>query len=277
MKNQSIRSGEAVSMLLVYLLTAACSGAPPKSEGTCLSCDDHRVVRIIPVDAQAASDQSRRFDHPLSLESGQWEAVLRSVTVRSTHWPLLGPSYHGTTEPAFTDEEVRYLGAALQRGFQVATAQQRLVFGLARTSDAGLLQLTSGAWFVEQGRIHLQLANYRVTVTMPSIRQQIWNDPMFAQSGAFYEPVPGPHQETVRVVQAGGNPFRTEPAELVIEYGALTGHASAIPAGPSAAAVPATSLPSLEDGLRQLKRLHEQGLITEEDYRTKKQQLLDRL
>ncbi len=264
-------------MLLVCLLTTACSAAPPKSEETCLSCDDHRVVRIIPVDEQAASGQGRRFDHPLSLEKKQWETVLRSVTVRSIHWPLLGPSYHGTTEPAFTDEEVFYLGAALQHAFQEATAQQRVVFALTRSSDAGLSQLTSGAWFVEQGRIHLQLANYRVTVTMPSIRQQIWNDPLFAQSGAFYEPVPGAHQETVKVAQAGGNPFRPEPAELAIEYGALTGHASPPPAVPSAVAVPATSFPSLEDGLGQLKRLYEQGLITEEDYRTKKQQLLDRL
>lgn len=229
------------------------------------------------MEEQAASGRSRRFDHPLSLETKQWETVLRSVKVRGIHRPLLGPSYHGATEAAFTDEEVLYLGAALQRAFQEATAQQRVVFVLARTSDAGLSQLTSGAWFVEQGRIHLQLANYRVTVTMPSIRKQIWNDPLFAQAGAFYEPVPGDHQEMVQAAEGGGNPFRPEPAELAIEYGTLTGHGSQPASMPSAGTAPSTPSPSLEDRLGQLKRLYEQGLITEEDYRTKKQQLLDRL
>lgn len=165
MKSRSIRCRKAAGLLLLSLLTAGCSAAAPRSEGTCLSCDDHRLVRIVPMEEQAVSGRSRRFDHPLSLETKQWETVLRSVQVRSIHRPLLGPSYHGATESAFTDEEVLYLGAALQRAFQEATAQQRVLFALARTSDAGLSQLTSGAWFAEQGRIHLQLANYRVTVT----------------------------------------------------------------------------------------------------------------
>src|SRR5574340_65283 len=103
---------------------------------------------------------------------------------------------------------------------------------------------------------------------LPSIRKQIWNDPLFAQAGAFYQPVPGDHQEMVQTAEGGGNPFRPEPAELAIEYGTSAGPAS-----------PPTSIPSpsLEDRLGQLKRLYEQGLITEDDYRTKKQQLLDRL
>lgn len=229
------------------------------------------------MEEQSGSDRSHRFDHPLSLETTQWETVLRSVKVRSIRRPFLGPSYHGEAEPAFTDEEVLYLGTALQRAFQEATAQQRILFALARTSEAGLSQLTSGAWFAEQGRIHLQLANYRVTVTMPSIRKQIWNDPMFAQDGAFYEPVPGTHQAMVQTAEGGGNPFRPEPAELAIEYGILAGPASPPAAVPSAVTAPPTPSPSLEDKLGQLKRLHEQGLITDEDYRTKKQQLLDRL
>ncbi|NOU08707.1 MAG: SHOCT domain-containing protein [Nitrospira sp.] len=33
---------------------------------------------------------------------------------------------------------------------------------------------------------------------------------------------------------------------------------------------------SIEDRLRALKQLHAQGLITEEEYRAKKQQILDR-
>jgi hypothetical protein len=263
-------------LLLWSLLAAGCSAAAPRGEGTCLSCDDHRLVRIVSVEDQA-SVADRRFDHPLTLDRHEWEAVVRGVHVQNIRQPLLGPSYRGATEQAFTDEDVLYLGAALQRAFQEATAQQRVVFALTGTSDAGLSQLTSGAWFVEQGRIHLQLANYRVTVTMPSIRRQIWNDPMFAQAPAFYELVPGDHQSMVMPADGGGHPFRPSPAELAIEYGTLTGHGSQPASMASPGAAPSTSSSSLEDRLGQLKRLYEQGLITEDDYRTKKQQLLDRL
>ncbi|MBX3343041.1 MAG: SHOCT domain-containing protein, partial [Nitrospira sp.] len=164
---------------------------------------------------------------------------------------------------------------SLQRAFQQATPQEHVVFALARPSQTGLEQITSGAWFVEDGLIHLRVANCRIAVTMPSIRKQIWKDPLFAQAGAFYEFVPGGGQAIARATVDGGNPFRSDPDELVIEYKiASSANPAPVSSEPSAQPVPPRSL---EEQLSLLKRLLEQGLITEEDYRTKKQQLLDRL
>jgi hypothetical protein len=119
------------------------------------------------------------------------------------------------------------------------------------------------------------LANCRIAVTMPSIRKQIWRDPLFAQAGTFYELVPGEGQTIARSARDGGNPFRADPDELVIEYrGAMGATPAPVSSEPSVQPVPSRSL---EEQLSLLKRLLEQGLITEEDYRTKKQQLLDRL
>ncbi|MBP8116439.1 MAG: SHOCT domain-containing protein [Nitrospira sp.] len=223
----------------------------------------------------ASNGQGRPFQHPFDLTQAEWETTVGSVMVRSVHSPLLGPSYQGTTEPVFSEEEVRYLGVSLRHAFQQATAQQQVAFALARVSDAGMEQLTSGAWFVEAGRIYLRLANCRVTVTMPSIRKQIWINPLFAQAGAFYDLVPGERQALVTPARDSGNPFRPAPAELEINYRGMTGQvqepASSGNTSPSAPARP------LEEQLGLLKRLHEQGLITEEEYRAKKQQLLDRL
>lgn len=244
----------------------------PGSENPCFSCDDQRLVRIVSFAQGPASDQGRRLHHPLVL-GHEWEAVLRSVNVRGIHNPLLGSSYRGATEPAFSEEEVRYLGESLQRAFQQATAQEQVVFAIARPSEAGLAHVTSGAWFAEERRIHLRLANWRVAVTMPSIRKQIWIDPLFAQAGT-YELVPGERQALVTASRDKSNLFRSEPAELAIDYESMTGGAASGSSGSS-------SLPAhpqaLEDSLGQLKRLYEQELITEEDYRMKKQQLLDRL
>ena len=121
--------------------------------------------------------------------------------------------------------------------------------------------------------MHLRLANCLVAVTMPSIRRQIWKDPLFAQAGTFYELVPGKHQTLVNQRSGGGGVFRPDPVELVIDDSVR--REKAAPAAPEEAPR-LSSAPSLEERLAVLKRLHDQRLITEEEYRLKKQQLLDR-
>ena len=274
MRKQVFRWRDAAAVWAGCLMMAGCSTMEPGTERACFSCDDRRLVRIVRLAHISGSDQGGRFRHPLNLTPAEWEATVRSVMVRSVHSPLLGPSYQGSTEPLFLEEEVRYLGASLQQAFQQVTAQEQVVFATARTTEEGPAQLTSGAWFVEAGRIHLRLANCRVAVTMPSIRRQIWKDPLFAQAGAFYEPVPGDHQELMAASRESRHPFRPDPFELAIAYGAMSGPLSP----PAPVKRPGESLDSrsLEERLALLKRLREQGLITEE-YRGKKQQLLDRL
>ena len=260
-------------LFVVCLVLTGCSGLAPGKEMPCASCDDQRLVKIVPF--TQGHDQQQRLQHPFGLERQEWEALLRTVKVRSIHSPLLGASYRGDTEAAFSEEEVRYLGESLPRAFQQASAQEQVVFALARPSEAGLDQVTSGVWFVEDSRIHLRVANCRIAVTMPSIRKQIWKDPLFAQAGAFYEFVPGEGQVITHATRDGGNPFRADPDELVIEYhGEMGSTPVPVSSPPSAQPVPTRSL---EEQLSLLKRLREQGLITEEDYLTKKQQLLDRL
>lgn len=260
---------------LVACMALGCSTVEPAHERACFSCDDQRLVRIVPFEKFPSDDQGRPFQHPFDLSQAEWETTVRSVMVRSVHRPLLGPSYRDAAEPLFLDEEVRYLGTSLRQALQQATAQEQVVFALARPSDAGVPQLTSGAWFIKAGRVHLHLANCRVAVTMPAIRRQIWIDPLFAQAGTFYEAVPGDHQQLVAGTREGSNPFRAAPVELAIEYRALNG--SLLPPAPSKSSAASHDSHDLEERLALLKRLHEQGLITEEEYRMKKQQLLQQL
>ena len=256
------------------LVLVGCATATPQAEPPCFFCDDHRVVRIVPMAKLRSNDQGRRFQHPVNLSQAEWETLLRGVMVRSTHSPLLGPSYQGAKEPECLDTEVRALGSSLRQAFQQATEQEAVVFATARATDEGPAQVTSGAWFVEDGRIHLRLPNCRIAVTMPSIRRQIWIDPLFAQAGTFYELAPGKHQALVSKPSGGGGLFRPDPVELVIDdSGRSEAVVPAVPEGTPT--VPSAS--SLEERLAVLKRLHDQGLITGEEYRLKKQQLLDRL
>ena len=170
--------GTPVLLLAAGLLMAGCLTPASKVDAPCWSCNDQRMVRVAAVEGKAISSHGPSITHPLSLDTKSWEAVLRSLRVRSIHRPLLGPSFNGSEEAAFNEEEIPYLAEALARGFKDMTEEQEAVFALARPSETGAPQITSGAWFVEQGRIHLQLANYRVAVTMPSIRKRIWMEPL---------------------------------------------------------------------------------------------------
>lgn len=259
---------------LIVGLALGCSTVEPTHERVCVSCDDQQLVRIGPLSKLRSDDQGKSFQHPLTLTQAEWETVVRSVLVRSVHNPLLAPSYQGATEPLFLDEEVRDLGRSLRQAFQQVTAQEQVVFAVARSAEGGVTRLTSGAWFIQAGRVHLRLANCRVVVTLPSIRKQIWIDPLFAQDGPFYELVPGERQALIPPAREGGNPFRPEVAELAIDYHGKTEEAA--PAS-SVDAVPSAPVRSLEEPMALLKRWYEQGLITDEEYRAKKQQLLDRL
>jgi len=272
MKERGFRWQSAVTALAGYLALAGCSTMPPEPPVPCVACDEQRVVRVVPLGATQTHQQEDQVRQPLRVTPEEWGSILRSVRVRSLHNPLLGPAYRGDTERLFHDEEVRDLAALLHPAFQQARAQEQVVFALARPSETGVTQVTSGAWFVEAGHLHLRLANCLVAVTMPSIKRHIWKNPLFA-AGSDYELVPGEQQALV-TKSDGGSLFHPDPVELVInDFGhrevPTKTNADEMPTSPSSA--------SLEERLRILKRLHEQGMITEDDYRTKKQQLLDRL
>ena len=162
-----LRRATVVVLWVSCLVFSGCSGMMPGTERPCFSCDDQRLVKIVPLTQGAGQQQS--LHHPLVLQWQEWESLLRMVKVRSVHRPLLGASFQGDTEPAFSEEEVRYLGESLQRAFEQVSPQEQVVFALARPSQAGLDQVTSGAWFAGEGGIHLRLPNCRIAVTMPSI------------------------------------------------------------------------------------------------------------
>lgn len=265
--------GAGVSLMCTVLLMAGClKGSPPRNP-SCLSCDDTHMVRIQPATKETIENEPG-LSHPFHLTRKDWGLVLRSVKVRSLHLPLFGRSYTGAMEPAFNEDEVRYLGESLSQAFQEVTLKEWVAFALSRIGETGLPQLTSGAWFVRNDQLHLKLANYRVTVTLPGIRKEIWSDPLSVQPGIFYELVASDHQGLITDHDTRANPFRPAASHLSIDLVALTGHRQDEVAQPEGT-TPAVS--PLEDTLRTLKRLHEQGLINEEEYQIKKRQLLDRL
>jgi len=223
------------------------------------------------------------FDHPKSFHLAEVEKILKGIRVQPRKGLLtLGATESGPKE-AFTESERRLLAPSLVEALAKARRDEWVLFFLShlRGGDSdhrggpGVTEATSGGFFVEGRQLHFVLANYRHAVSMPSILDQIRDDPLRPAGEAFYELVPRTHQtvqhwDSIKAKWDLSKPLRASLSEMAIEYQA----ALALPDEPLR--VP-EGRPSVEERLRTLQRLREQGLITEEEYRLKRQKLLDGL
>jgi len=275
-----------LSACLMGLFGQACQGPTQPAGIVCGSCENQdRIVRLQPFNGDSHQDGLRGFTHPFLLSPEDWKHILKSIRVQSRNEVFLFFTTKGPVEPAFTEDEIDYLSATLSRVFAQARPDERVVFALSRHRSSDLTEITTGGWFVNGSSLHLVLANYRYAVTMPTVRALLWQDPLWTKAGPFYDLAPGEHQT---VVEEEGSPrrlFSPSLPSLSIAYKQLllgelapqlTGRKYAAPGqlSPPPDQTSPASL-SIEERLQMLKRLKDQGLITEEEYRNKKKQLLD--
>jgi hypothetical protein len=242
-----------------------------------------RFVRVEARYGDANPAGQIRFNHPLELNEKEWTRILENVWVRHEPGLLTFASQNEAPVPAFTPDEIAFLSQSLGKAFARAHPEEWVVFGLARARSADITEVTTGGWFVEGDRLHLMLANYRYAVTMASVRKRLWNDPLQSMGSRTYIFAAGDYQSAALV---GGGPMRdllgTAVPQLAIEYNSLLKPPAAAKPVPKSDAPQSTTSAEQESGgdftkkLRELKQLRDEGVITEEEYRTKKKQLLDR-
>jgi hypothetical protein len=271
----------------LVLVAAASLGTGPATRVACGLCEQpDRFVRLQTISTDSRPVSSQGFTHPFALSPEDWISILSELHVQRQAEGLLIPVPPGPVLSAFTEEEVSYLSVTLSKAFAQAQPNEWVVFGLSRSTPQGLTELTTGGGYVEGPSLHVVLANYRKAVTMPSTRQLLWERPMRPDAGPAYDLVAGNHQTIVR--ESGFMPslLSSAPSELAIAYqGLLLGEPAEASVTQKTSATSQLTIPpptivapplSIEDRLQVLKRLQAQGLITEEEYRAKKQQLLDR-
>jgi len=264
-------------------LVQACAGPQP-ARIVCGQCEeDDRFVRL-----QARSDatgpERRAFAHPVSLSRQDWTLLLRSVRVQRIEeaFPLLASK--GAAVDAFTPEETAYLSETFAKAFAKAGPNDWVLFALTRNASAEITELTTGACYVEGDRLHVVLANYRYPVTLPGVRALLWEQPLYAYP-PFYAVAPAEFQTVIQRYGLQGRVMASGVPDIAIAIkpfllAALNPPPAAPPAKTGeaqAGSVPIPSGLSVEDSLALLQRLKDRGLITEDEYREKKKQLLDRL
>lgn len=282
-RNQVLISACLVAGSLV--LSGGVHGATAQATRVaCGQCEEaDRFVRLQAGTADGRAGNSQRFTHPFTLSPEDWRSILTTLRVQRQAEGLLLPIPQGPVIAAFTEEDITYLSVTLSKAFAQAQPGEWVVFGLSRATSQGLTELTTGGWYLEGPSLHVVLANYRKVVTMPGTRQLLWERPLRSDAGPLYDLVPASHQAILP--DPSSSLLANAPSELTIAYQALLlgepGTTSVSQGTPAVTSSPERSprvgSPSvpIEERLRVLQRLHTQGLITEEEYRAKKQQLLD--
>lgn len=274
----------SLTLLLAFTVVLACQSclATSRVEAPVREEPD-RFVRVEARYGDPDRGGVARFNHPLVLSEKEWTRLLENVWVRHEPGAIALVSPQEPSVPAFTSEEIAFLSKWLNKAFKHAHSDEWVVFGLTRRRSPELTEITTGGWFVGGDRLYLRLANYRHVVTMLSVRKQLWDDPLQSMEERYYSFAVGDYQ-SASLVGGGvmGDIRGTSIPQLAIDYGGL------LKLAPGVKPVQKSDIPqpaiSLEQGpgtdttkkLRDLKQMRDEGIITEEEYRTKKKQLLDR-
>lgn len=261
---------------LVILLESCIGQAKTSTRIVCGSCEEpERFVRL----ETAPTEPTRQYSHPFSLSPEDWKPILTSIRIQAGPRPFF---FDRRPEmPAFTPEDVEYLSGTLSKAFAQAQPREWVVFGLSQPGAPGVAEMTTGGWYRDGMNLHFVLANYRWAVTMPSLKEFIGSHPLVPSTPGEFTLLPGAHQ-TVLDRSPTYSVLGISPSEVSIAYQPLLlGEAPARPASQTASTPPQADRKdqppaqlSLEGRLQTLKRLRDQGLITDEDYAAKKSQLL---
>ena len=274
-------SSTILPALLLAMLCQSCLGlsrveAPVHEE-------PDRFVRVEARYGDADPQALTRFNHPFELGGKEWARILDNVWVQYEPGVLALVSPKEPSTPAFTSDEIAFLSKWLSKAFKHVHPDEWVVFGLTKRRSPDLTEITTGGWFVQGDRLHLRLANYRHAVTMASVRNQLWDDPLLSMGDRYYSFASGDFQSATLV---GGGPLGdlrgTSVPQLVMDYKSLLGPPPTakpvqVPDVPKSSVAPERDrVGDSAQKLRELKQLRDEGVITEEEYRTKKRQLLER-
>ncbi len=273
--------GSIVLLSALVLLCQACSATAERSARSAHESEE----RFVRTDARAGdgrADGAGRFAHPVALSPPDWMRILTGIRIQPRKDSLFFTTALEPPIEAFAQEEIVYLGRALSETFARARPDEWVVFGMSRVLPSGLNELTTGGWFAEGARLHLVLANYRHGATRSTVRERLWKEPLRAVAEPFYNVVQGEHQTVVKSTGLLAALASGSGTEIVIEYRALLGAppsavrpASVEKAAPAPVAGPRLTPAAAEERLHALKRMREQGLITDEEYREKKKEILE--
>jgi hypothetical protein len=274
-------------IFIVALISVVASGCATSNTLTRTILDDsYNVIRL-----EAWLDNSRKpvhpgFEHPAEIGAADMARILESIRIVQPPSVLsrLILKAKAEAEPAFTTEEANSFAKPLAAALRTAAPDERVVFFLHHQRSVYKGTTSSGIAFVKDKRLNIILGRYLMGNQPGYPDIPVGGNPFPTTTDQDFFIATGPFQ-TLRVDKKapGGRESVSPQRWLSIDYVSLLNP-------PAQTAAPTPALPSmepekteltpgaptltLEEKLKTLNRLKEEGLITEEEFNEKKTELL---
>lgn len=273
------------SILITALIWVSVSGcAASNTLSRPILDDSYNVVRL-----EAWLDASKKpvplgFEHPAEIAEDDMARILESIRIvqpPSTLSRLILKS-KAEAEPAFTPVEAKTFAKPLAAALRIAAPSERVVFFFHHQRSLYKGTTTSGIAFIKDKRLFIILGRYLMGNQPGTPDIPVGGNPLPPSNDQDFFIAPGTFQSLVDGSKApGGGETVFAQRWLSIDYASLLNPpAQTAPSSLEPAKVePTPNAPpsSLEEKLKALKKLHEDGLITDEEYNEKRKELLQSL
>lgn len=274
MRSWSYSSGLAAVMMAPLLI--GCTSTPTFSRT--VYDDPTLLVRLDSPVLQAAG--SGELPGTIAeLTAADLAVLLRSVSVQPdisfvSYWFLRKDPQ---LQPAFPNGDADLLAPHLQVALAKARPDETAVFFLRRTRADGIPLVTTGGLLIQGNQLLVLLANTRRPTTTQRKLETARDVPLYPLGEVDFHFVPGRYQTTLAKHDLPKAMAMTSAPVLSITYGALLADLSQPGRGTARPQTePDISAATIEEKLHRLKTWHEQGLITDDDYLQKRQEILRR-
>ena len=236
------------------------------------------MTRLVRVDVTYRTGKEEH-SHPATVSSQEIARALQFLTYETSS--LLPVSFLQTEAgtSAFSQDERDFLASNAASALSRATPLEEVVFFWVHTRTNEIREVTSGSVYVQGEDLNLILANFKFTTTSPGAIDRARTNPLEVLGQPLYHVEAG---ETGKLYQASfyetwfsqpqqhfvlplntNIPTRTVPDDQSVSR-------------PSKPSTSSESSSSLREKLKELQSLRDEGLISEEEYRNKRHELLDR-
>ena len=261
-------------------LAAGCAASGKTVTRTILN-DKYSVVTLETWLDSARQPVATGFDHPADISEADMARLLESVRIVEPPGFLATVILKArpTPAPAFTAKEAEAFAKPLAAALMKATPNERVVFFLHHQRTVFKGATSTGVLFVKNKRLNLVIGRYLIGNQPGKPDIPLSSEPVPLNQDQDYYIEPGPfHTLTENEKIPGGNEIMASKRWVSIDYtGLLNAPPEAATAAVSQPAPAAGDIPAsltLEEKLKTLKKLKEEGLISEEEFNQKKQDLL---
>lgn len=216
--------------------------------------------------------------HVAELTAADLASVLRSVMIQPetsfvSYWVLRKAPQ---PKPAFPDSDADLLAGHLRDALAKTRPNEVTVFFLRRVRGDGIPLVTTGALAVHGDQLILLLTNVRRPMTTKRKLDAAREAPLIHLGEPDFHIVSGPYQTSLVTKELPHfMAMKSSVPALSVNYRALLNNFTQ-PSRNSTAPWIGAEVPAapMEEKLHRLKTWREQGLITDDEYRDKRQELL---